>query len=454
MTTKHRLVFRSIVKQLKLATILTACAVLVVTSSAVYAIDFKFFSDNNITMFDPRGGGPCAPGGGDLNSPRPTSLRGADNVEKAWNYFMDRGLTPVAAAGVMGNIYPESGFNPFAGERRAGCNVHPGNINQERCGWGIIQWTPASAFDANKEPDTPAHIITGNTSADGNNDEYLLWQLHALWRRGSNSNGEPVLWEALNQESSVGSYTSPIPPANSAGGTQFNDTSGGPQGFGAFYMGHGSAYFYHAASVRSADRDWGLVNGTPHSSYRGHGNIRWRPWHAARILERYGGGVGVGCGVGNSDWSDPDSIREMFYQEVVVGAGNRWQSGTGNWLTHCWNGCTVVPAWFVDTRTTLRHNGGNGRDVVRNMAAVNPEVNIVDFPIAPAIFSSNPGHWGASNEPYGHTGLVISVEGNTATVVGTWNGLCNNRPPLYVATREIPRNLSQVMFINLGDHLR
>lgn len=40
------------------------------------------------------------------------SLNGNDNVEKVWNFFTGKGFSPAATAGILGNMYQESGVNP------------------------------------------------------------------------------------------------------------------------------------------------------------------------------------------------------------------------------------------------------------------------------------------------------------------------------------------------------
>lgn len=67
------------------------------------------------------------------------NLTGSDNAEKIWNYLTTDGktgggldrkaITPEQAAGIMGNIQRESGFNPGIVERSGGG------------GYGLIQWT-------------------------------------------------------------------------------------------------------------------------------------------------------------------------------------------------------------------------------------------------------------------------------------------------------------------------
>ena len=40
------------------------------------------------------------------------SLKGTTNEEKIWNYLIGKGLSVYGAAGLMGNLYAESGLRP------------------------------------------------------------------------------------------------------------------------------------------------------------------------------------------------------------------------------------------------------------------------------------------------------------------------------------------------------
>jgi len=71
-----------------------------------------------------------------------TSVSGNGNEEKVWNYLTGHGLTPVATAGIMGNISAESGFNPSA-EQNPGAweDLSSLNVNQGgKGGVGLAQW--------------------------------------------------------------------------------------------------------------------------------------------------------------------------------------------------------------------------------------------------------------------------------------------------------------------------
>ena len=92
------------------------------------------YSDQNIIWYRPKDE-PCSPSGGSGSSV--TSLRGAENREKIYNYLKDAGLTANQAAGVLGNIKVESGgtYSPTIQEFGKGF----GNW-----GYGLVQWTNPS----------------------------------------------------------------------------------------------------------------------------------------------------------------------------------------------------------------------------------------------------------------------------------------------------------------------
>lgn len=69
------------------------------------------------------------------------SLSGSSNLEKIYNYFISKGLSPEQAAGVVGNIDVESGGDPENIQNPGGRTKNPASIT---AGWGLIQWTPGS----------------------------------------------------------------------------------------------------------------------------------------------------------------------------------------------------------------------------------------------------------------------------------------------------------------------
>ncbi len=72
----------------------------------------------------------------DSNSSDSGPLVGADNIEKAFHYFVDKGLTPIQSAGILGNLRQESGVNPLS-QQDGSSGVTP----KDGVGFGIAQWT-------------------------------------------------------------------------------------------------------------------------------------------------------------------------------------------------------------------------------------------------------------------------------------------------------------------------
>lgn len=74
-------------------------------------------------------------------------LSGSENQEKAFNFFVGKGLTAIQAAGIVGNMMEESGVEP---QRMQG--IFDRKVPAEEWsdinggGWGIVQWTKGSKF--------------------------------------------------------------------------------------------------------------------------------------------------------------------------------------------------------------------------------------------------------------------------------------------------------------------
>lgn len=69
----------------------------------------------------------CPPGDTNNSTTAATALIGSDNAEKAFNFFVGKGLSSVQAAGIIGNFLVESNVNPEA-------------INDGSGAYGIAQW--------------------------------------------------------------------------------------------------------------------------------------------------------------------------------------------------------------------------------------------------------------------------------------------------------------------------
>ena len=90
------------------------------------------------------------------------ALTGKTNEEKIWNYLTAQGLTEAGAAGLMGNLYAESGLEPKnlqnSYEKKLGYTdatytaaVDNGtyqNFARDAAGYGLAQWTYWSRKEA------------------------------------------------------------------------------------------------------------------------------------------------------------------------------------------------------------------------------------------------------------------------------------------------------------------
>lgn len=77
------------------------------------------------------------------------------NAITAYNYFIGKGLSPAASAGIVGNLIAESGVNPES--------VQPGGA-----GRGIAQWSVGGRWNPG--------LMTGNPTTDLQNQLDYVWQ--------------------------------------------------------------------------------------------------------------------------------------------------------------------------------------------------------------------------------------------------------------------------------------
>ncbi|MGW6197327.1 phage tail tip lysozyme [Kribbella sp. NPDC055110] len=121
------------------------------------------------------GGASCSCVGGDLS--------GANNQQKAFNFFVQNGYSKEQAAGIVGNMISESSVEPG---RLQGTNPgtvsKPNEVVNSSLGWGIVQWTPAGKMI---NPSRDAGVQDDQIGSLGYQLEFLVKQL----------NGDPPLAE-------------------------------------------------------------------------------------------------------------------------------------------------------------------------------------------------------------------------------------------------------------------
>lgn len=133
---------------------------------------------------------PCCSGTG-------TTLVGSNNAEMTWNYFVGKGLSNVAVAGIMGNFTIESGFDPTI-QNGGGDVSDPSTLTTKA--WGIPQWDPGSKVSS----------IQQQSGVNGNIDD-LATQLQIIWWEMSTNNSPSAGWDyqtytAINDISQATQY--------------------------------------------------------------------------------------------------------------------------------------------------------------------------------------------------------------------------------------------------------
>lgn len=367
------------------ALILTGIIPSAITPANVYAVDCtdnsNFNSQNEVLFFSCETAAiPCSTGSSSLASAAPTSLTGASNAEKVWNYFTARGLSPVAAAGAMGNIEQESSFDPWAGE--AGNNSIDKGLTG--VGFGLIQWTNTGGNSQGRRYGVMNYLETNGVSLDSTNasqnDQALLYELNWLWDGEYSS----ATWqEKVNSETSVSGDTS------IGNGVEEN-------------TGNGSALLFHALVERSADDA---------------AQKQERIDSAQSFLDTFGGGA-MDCSMGEGGLTYDQAVQFMQrYGENVNGYSARI---SGNYWGYCNGGgsnCVTFSRFFNAAFTDMKLGStmGDGKEVVNNLRARGNQTGS-----EPRVFSTFSG-WNAG---YGHTGIILGIH-DGKVIVG--HASCQNK---------------------------
>lgn len=355
--------------------------------------DENFYSANDVLFYNPCETTCSGGSGGAINGTAPSALIGASNKEKAWNYFAARGLTPVAAAGAMGNIQHESSFSASVEEASGGG------------GLGIIQWTG----DRRTKLEAAA-AAAGVSLVD--NDSALLFQLNYLW----DGEYQALTWqEQVNAETTVNGN-----PAIASFWGRFNDQRAESQ------AGNGSTMVFHALVERSGDVP------TEADRIPGHGVLQGRIDTANEILTEFNGtSAGGSCSInsGGLTWEQAVELAkklidkwDSIYCGTNITGGNN--GGYCNWTEGY---CTAGAAWMAtvtapstSTVAAIPH----GVNVANRLVSNNPELytnanpdgsNLQPF----SVWSFGDGS--ATSEP-GHTGTIVGVknDGSIITLETNW----------------------------------
>ena len=143
----------------------------------------------------------------------------------------------------------------------------------------------------------------------------------------------------------------------------------------------------------------------------------------------------------------PDALQTAFYNSPRG----------GDWDGVCGLQCPDLVKWFVDNYTDLTGVSCNGKDMVNSIIAANSGANLTvsTTPTPFSVFSVDEycEEMGSTSNPYGHTGLVLSVNTSThkCTILHTGNSATGQNPNSWVD--EYPYNVDGVTFVDISNHL-
>lgn len=368
-----------------------------VSAESTLACDELYYGANDVLFFNPCED-VCAAG------TTANTLKGVDNVEKIWNFYAGKGLTPVAIAGIMGNFSQESTFDPAVKQDQT-LKAIP-LTGDGSTGYGIAQWTSqgrqAGLFKKMQEAGLAKYLDEGWGASEKNKeipatdiDKLLEVELNYSWEGDST----PIssLAKDLNATSSVeGDGGSTVLFHN-----RFEvsaDTASQIQE----RVVDALAIYQKFGGTSTAGGDACQSNLTLGGVQKLDDAIAWAKKYVEDTKTKYQGTLNVN-GSDRSDGTNPKFVYNFGHN-----------SGS-----YCWNAadcgqCVALSGWFVSTQTKdssfLYDNGGY---IVDRYEAAGLPTGTSPRPFS--IFS-------AKSSKAGHTGLVLGVleNGEVITAEANW----------------------------------
>lgn len=353
------------------------------TVLAVDAFDEQFYSSNNILFYDPRAGDCSATQSAD------SVLVGGDNLEKIFNFFTGKGLSPEQAAGIVGNISQESGGNPLNAQKGPDTD-DPSKITGPVGGgnaWGIIQWDAGNrAVEYAKKANITTPIGDLSTQL-----ELVWWHMNnetptsaqnmlAEYKTITNIDEATNVYEKRMTGAGTPVMTNRITAANLA-----FKLYGANTGSGATPSSSGNA---GASACSGNSGGAGLASGGMSLQ------------QAQAFMKEY-----KDLAIKYADKRIADIFTIPEHNVKVYGAVSCSGSAIAN--------CSSFSEFFVGKYTTGDQAFPNGKDMVRQLLASNSGfTNGGKTPKTYAVFSRQSGGQGA-----GHTGIVLGVSENTGKMI-------------------------------------
>lgn len=372
--------------------------------ASAQSCDEAFYSSNDILFYNPCSTScDISPGGA---AGQVTSLRGKNNGEKIFNFWLDAGMTAQQSAGITGSMQNEGGFSPF---RQESTQSWPAG------GWGIAQFTggqrtAATAFVSNAVggamfnqyyvPTYGGPVIESNGFVPSGvpqdvNDKFLLGELNYLL-----------------------GYIKSFKPSSIS--TRVDDYK---RDFNQTVDPNLSLYDYLKKVVQAGDAAtaWTYL-------YEYPGDIKAtatkRANSAAQLLSMYGNGISTTCGgnlkAGGMTLDEAIKFMNDYKNNPsnVQYIGGAAQDCPGGPLSNC----VSFSMYFVNKYTNIQGMGkgttaGNGSTVVANIISRNPSIQNGHTPRPYAIFSTPSGSQMCGDVKCGHTGVILGVDTTNKRVI-------------------------------------
>lgn len=365
------------------------------------------------------------------------TVSGSNNAEMIWNYLTGtRQLTPIAAAGIMGNFSQESGLDPAIKQNKTTRAIPDGGDG--KTGFGLAQWTTP--------PQRQAGLFTKMREAG------LQQYYGAGW-------GNPEKDKDMPIEDIKKLITIELDYAWEGDTTKIKDIAEQLKAAPSEKGDNGSTVLFHKLFERSAD---------------GAAQIQQRVTDASGFLQKYGGTTGTTSCAGELggvtktedaipwamkfiedtkakyDGAAPATATQLPNPKTTPnGSGSIMNLATFPESTSfiCWGAygcdeCVTLSGWFVTNMTGYTFGGGNGGDVVGNLKAKGVSTGSDPRPFS--VFSYDTGS-------FGHTGVVLGVLGDGTAITLEDNWVSNT---VSIRQYDIKKSYPNATFAYVADKLK
>lgn len=366
--------------------------------------DEKFYASNDVLFYNPCASS-CSASPGGVGAGTISQLRGANNAEKIFNYWVDSGLSAQQSAGVTGSMKHEGGFSPF---RQEMSQTWPAG------GWGIAQFT----FDPGQRGSAVAYVK--NAVGEEIFNQYYKNQYGGavVESKGFIPDGVPADVNEkflLAQLNYLQEHIRELVPNNIR-------TGGLSRDYGQDIPAGQNLYDYLKTLVQAPDAAiaWTYL-------YEYPGDIKntaaERGNSAADILEMYGEGITTSCGgglaAGGMTLEEAKEFMELYKNSAdsIDYIGGSGRDCTGGPLSNCVSFSTYFINKYTNIQGFMTGAPGNGSTVATNVISRNPGIDNGHSPRPYAIFSTPSGSEMCGNVKCGHTGVILGVDTDKGVVI-------------------------------------